>query len=353
MDYLRYFFPSLILVLTALGLLEGGFWVWTGVALFALMAVPDMLMDFDFSERRMEAAGALFMLFVQLIPIAFLWIAYWLFLSAHPDIWETVGAVISVGVITAAVGLPVGHEMFHRSEPISRFFGSLVTSLLFSSYVDLEHRKSHHVETSSVRDVDTPRRGESVYPFAWKLFLFFHIHSYRQEKKRMEVHGKSVWFSPGSRVLWQILAAIALPSVFYFASGLYSVMAVLLTGLLGTFITTAFSYVQHYGLLRVPDTPIEKRHAWNHTRPISRMMTFEIVTHSQHHIDPSAPYWKLPAFRDAPLVGSAIAFFLLSLAPPLWHKVMRRHLERWDSEFANSAEKELARQANITAGWAA
>lgn len=31
--------------------------------------------------------------------------------------------------------------------------------------------------------------------------------------------------------------------------------------------------------------------------------------------------------------------------------VMQRHLAKWDREFANPAEKELAKKANIEAGW--
>lgn len=88
------------------------------------------------------------------------------------------------------------------------------------------------------------------------------------------------------------------------------------------------------------------------SRRISRVLTFEIVTHSQHRTDPTVPYWKLTAYQDVPLVGSAIGYFFLSLVPPpLWHRVMRKHLARWDNEFANSAEKELAKKANIDAGW--
>lgn len=94
--------------------------MWTGLALFAVMAIPDMLMNFDFSSRRMGTAGALFMLFVQVIPLTFLWVAYWIFTSRHPEPLEIIGAIASMAIITAAVGLPIGHEMFHRSEPVSR-----------------------------------------------------------------------------------------------------------------------------------------------------------------------------------------------------------------------------------------
>jgi hypothetical protein len=105
--------------------------------------------------------------------------------------------------------------------------------------------------------------------------------------------------------------------------------------------------------VRVPGTPIEKRHAWNHTRPVSRILTFEIVTHSGHHMDPTTPYWELTAYRDAPLVGSALAYFFLSLVPPLWHRTMRKRLHEWDDRFATPAERHLAAKANAAAGWEA
>ncbi|GAB4353578.1 MAG: alkane 1-monooxygenase AlkB1 [Immundisolibacter sp.] len=351
MDYLRYLLPSSVMILTGLGLLAGGPWAWAGLGLFVVLAIPDSLLDFDFSERRMGAGGALAMLWIQFLPLGFLFWAYWQFLAAGPGLGQLVGAILSVAVITAAAGLPMAHELFHRSEWISRFAGSAAATLLLATYIDLEHVKSHHVETDTEADVDTPPRGMSVYPFMLKLALFMHRNCYAQEKRRLAAHGRSVWLWPGSRVLWQWLGYAIVLAIFYVADGWRSALAVFVTSLLGFFIVTIFSYVQHYGLIRVPGTPIEKRHAWNHTRPISRLLTFEIVTHSMHHMDPSVPYWKLPAYRDAPLVGSAIMYFLLSLVPPLWHRVMRRHLAHWDAHFASPDERVLAEAANRRAGW--
>jgi len=350
-DYLRYLFPAAIVVLTGVSLLAGGSWTWVGIGLFVVLAIPDSLMDFDHNERQMNTAGALFMLWFQLLPVAFLWGCYWQFLHLAPSGFELYGAVISMAVITAAAGLPMAHELFHRNEWISRFAGSAATTLLMSTYIDLEHVNSHHIETNTEADIDTPPRGMSVYPFMWRLAVYMHKNSFSQEKRRLSAYGKSVWFSPGSRVLWQILGYFIVLGVFYTANGWRSAAAALATSTIGFFIVTIFSYIQHYGLIKVPGTPLEKRHAWNHTKPISRVMTFEIVTHSMHHIDPSTPYWKLPPYRDAPLVGSAIAYFWLSLVPPLWHRVMRKHLQHWDENFASEGELELAAAANARAGW--
>ncbi|AJP47911.1 hypothetical protein PG1C_04365 [Rugosibacter aromaticivorans] len=71
MDYLKYFLPSAVLTLTGIGVLAGGVWVWMGLALFAVMAIPDILMGFDFSVRRMSTPGALFMLFSRSCRLPF------------------------------------------------------------------------------------------------------------------------------------------------------------------------------------------------------------------------------------------------------------------------------------------
>lgn len=351
MDYLKYFLPFGVLTLTGIGLEGGGLWTWLGLGLFAVMAVPDIVMDFDYADRRMSEHGALFMLWIQLLPTVFLWVAFWRLLQDRPDFMSLLGGIVSTSIITAACALPVAHELFHRPRPVSRFAGAVMTTLMLFNYIELEHNKSHHIETSSVLDVDTPRRGEALYPFMVKLWLFLHYGSYLQEKRRLAVYGESVWTSPRSRMLWNLFGSAAVLAVFYMADGWRSLLAALVTCLVGGLIVTVFSYVQHYGLIRVPGSPIEKRHAWNHTRPVSRMLTFEIVTHSQHHMNPMTPYWLLPAYRDAPLVGSAIGYFFLSLVPPLWHRVMRGHLACWDRQFATPAELRLAREANRAAGW--
>lgn len=352
MDYLRYLLPFVVMSLTALGLALGGPWTWLGIGLFVLMAIPDALMDFDYAARRMKPAGALFMAWIQLIPFAAIWVCFWLFLAGPYDALSLSGAVISTAVISAACGLPVGHELFHRAEGVSRFAGALITNVMLCNYVELEHNRGHHIETSSVLDVDTPRRGEALYPFMWRLLVYFHVGAIHQEKRRLSAYGESVWLSPRSRVLWSLGGAAVMIAAFYAADGWRSALIAALTGTMGACTMTVFSYVQHYGLVRLPGTPIQKRHAWNHPRPLSRALTFEIVTHSQHHIDPTTSYWDLPVYRDAPLVGSAIAYFWMALLPPLWHRVMRRHLARWDERFASPAERRLAYEANVAAGWA-
>ena len=105
-------------------------------------------------------------------------------------------------------------------------------------------------------------------------------------------------------------------------------------------------------MVRVPGAPIEPRHAWNHLKPLSRRLTFEITTHSQHHLDPDRPYHRLEAMPEAPQLPGVWFCFLVSFAPPLWHRMMQGYLAAWDRQHANAAERDLATAANAAAGWA-
>ena len=114
---------------------------------------------------------------------------------------------------------------------------------------------------------------------------------------------------------------------------------------------TALSYSQHYGLTRVPDSPVAIHHAWNHLYPLTRGGMFEITTHSEHHRNVDVRYWQLTPYPDAPQMPGAWFCILLALVPPLWVKTVQPRLQHWDQHHANEAEKALARQANLAAGW--
>ena len=147
-------------------------------------------------------------------------------------------------------------------------------------------------------------------------------------------------------------AQAAFAVVFCVLAGPLLGIPVLLAGwLLGYLVMADYNYVQHYGLVRVPGGPIEPRHAWNHLKPLSRRLTFEITTHSQHHLDPDRPYHRLEALPEAPQLPGVWFCFLVSFVPPLWHRMMQDYLAAWDRQHANAAERELAQAANAAAGW--
>src|SRR3546814_21007572 len=60
----------------------------------------------------------------------------------------------------------------------------------------------------------------------------------------------------------------------------------------------SFNYFQHYGLVRVEGGAIARRHVWNHLKPLSRVMGFEITNHADHHTDSFAAFHELRPDRQ-------------------------------------------------------
>ena len=85
---------------------------------------------------------------------------------------------------------------------------------------------------------------------------------------------------------------------------------------------------------------------------ISRTCGFEITNHADHHTNSFLAFHELkPDLKWIPMPSVFVCFFS-ALIPPLWHNlIIKPALKRWDMEFATPAERELARQQNLAAGW--
>ncbi|MBV1960641.1 MAG: alkane 1-monooxygenase [Immundisolibacteraceae bacterium] len=353
--YLRYMLPTVMVTFGILGLVLGSSWCWLGTVVFLCLAAFDPFLGVDHSRRQQSMPRlANIILYFQIIPVFCLWIVFAWRMNAGAETMTLVdfaGATISVAFMTALGGLPAAHEMFHRSSTGGKLVGSLLSTFFASSYASLAHNHIHHIETNTPDDTETPYRGENVYHFVVRAAARQHRESWRIELTRLKRLGLAFWH-PTNTILQGLIQYALLQALFFSIAGFQGMLMLMCVSLLGLFILEIFSYLQHYGLVRVPGSPIEKRHAWNHLTPISRALTFEITAHSHHHIDPEVPYYELPPVTDAPQMPSAITCFVAALIPPLWHRYIGRpKIQMWDNEFANAAELELAAEANRNAGW--
>src|SRR3546814_12649236 len=85
----------------------------------------------------------------------------------------------------------------------------------------------------------------------------------------------------------------------------------------------SFNYFQHYGLIRVPGGAIARRHVWNHLKPLSRVMGFEITNHADHHTDSFAAFHELRPDRQWIPMPSVFVCFFSALIPPLWPNMVK------------------------------
>lgn len=112
------------------------------------------------------------------------------------------------------------------------------------------------------------------------------------------------------------------------------------------------NYLEHYGLVRAPGSKVEPRHSWNSNAWMSSTVLYNLTRHSDHHAEGSKPFWRLRPLPDAPMLPTGyMGMILLALVPPLFRRVMEPRLRIWDRDHATAAERELARQADLRAGW--
>jgi alkane 1-monooxygenase len=111
------------------------------------------------------------------------------------------------------------------------------------------------------------------------------------------------------------------------------------------------NYMEHYGLVRDPGTPVAPRHSWNSNRRVSSWTMFNLTRHSHHHAQGDVPYQDLEPYRDAPrMIGGYLATIVVAMVPPLWHRLMAPRILAWDRHHAAGNERALAAAANARSG---
>ncbi len=107
------------------------------------------------------------------------------------------------------------------------------------------------------------------------------------------------------------------------------------------------NYMEHYGIVRNPETPVQPRHSWNTNRRISSWTMFNLTRHSHHHAQGEVPYQDLQPMPEAPMmINGYLTTMVVALIPPLWHALMTPKVIAWDRDFATAEERELAQRAS-------
>ena len=408
--HLVYLYTPIGIIACLLGVLKGGDWVWVGTAIFALNIVLDTLSSALHTKgaattRQGRPAGWApilnLMMYAQLVSfvalqLALAWRVFQYVSGAPvetmvftlPGLFgtdysftytsgitglELIGATLSVGM-HQGLGIIFGHELSH-TKGLGFLISRWMMALSGTAHFCFAHVYNHHLELGRAwmgpegnrmgEDTDpaTAPRGRSIY----KHFLISHVgQSYfgiMTEKKRLSRQGKG-FFSLSNRWIRGYLMSV--PTVALFAGagwlggagqGLLLGLAVMLAvWVISNFELEALNYMEHYGLIRVKDEPIEYRHSWDNDNAFTSWAFIEIGRQADHHDRGETHFWELSSVggapEGAPNTGMGYyAEFCLALVPPLWHKVMKRKLAIWDRDFANAEERKIAASINRKVGY--
>jgi hypothetical protein len=179
------------------------------------------------------------------------------------------------------------------------------------------------------------------------------ISAWEIEKKRLkrEGHGPLSW---RNAVIRGHLMSVLLVVGAYLMGGWPVAGFFIACALWGKSLLEIVNYMEHYGMVRDPKTPVQPRHSWNTNKRISSWAMFNLTRHSHHHAQGEVPYQDLKPFPEAPMmINGYLTTIVVALIPPLWFKLVTPKVQEWDKQYASADERKLAAEANQRSGIAA
>ncbi len=370
-QYLRYLLGSAAMIAALAAILSGGALIWiVTIAIIAIGGPADEALGDD-ESRLSEAQRAFFnanlyatLPLLALITLAMLHLVaveYQTGLAAGlprllpealaswsvADKANVAGAVVLTGYCYAVFGATVGHELTHRTGVMPAYLSARgLFAFTFNTSFTTFHVHGHHRQVATFRDPATARRGEYILAFVVRTTAGQFMDALVFEAAR----ARRLGFAPyglRNRVVSGQLYSLGVIAVAAVLAGLPGVIAFLAAALLGRLLHELVNYVQHFGLVRADDQPVEQRHTWDCKRLISNVLHYNLPMHADHHMFAAKAFWQLKVSPKAPLLPFGYqTMVFVALIPALWRKTMRPLLAEWD-RLASEQERALIRQR----GW--
>lgn len=336
-------FPSLQLVTIAL-ILQGAGHVWIGAALFSSLAlacdwIPDTSKVEELADLKYSGPPILYT--SALLQLVLVLCVFWVLSTQEVTLLHVIGAAATLGVFNGAAGGNLAHEFMHRLNRLDVTIARALSAMALHSTFAIDHINTHHIESTRLHDSASANRGQNFWAFAVHSFLASNRNAAISERKRLAHRNMRVVSLSNRALLGHGFEIIYLATAGYLA-GLPGFLAAIGGGVISVILIEGFNYIAHYGLIRTDTGPYEPRHAWSTRRVISSGFTFNITQHSQHHLHPGWHFWEIEAQPDMPVLplGPSLLSAIAAI-PPVWHRYMRPHLERWDRDYASPEELRL------------
>ena len=374
--YLKYFLFHVIGLLACVGILLGGFYISLGlVAILLVYVLGDAFAGDDITTPEFKTPGILTVQLWMALPLLFLivftgiWsvspgdaLGYGHFISEmtgfdvislrdNTPVIHKLSTLIIVGLMIGMVGTITAHELTHRTwDPVSMFTGRWLLAFSFDTIFSIEHVYGHHRYVSTINDPATAPRGRNVYTHIIASTIKGNISAWDLEKARLAKFGKGA-LSLGNGVIRGHLMSIFLVVLAYLIGGLEGAVFFVIAAIFGKSLLEIVNFMEHYGMVRNPNVPVQPRHSWNTNKRISSWGMFNLTRHSHHHADGNVPYQDLRPYADAPMmINGYLTTILVTLVPPLWNYLMVPKVLAWDEKYATKEELALAKQANLKSG---
>ena len=341
---LKYLFAYTIPIATLVSITSEGFFTYTTL-IYAFVFIPVLESIFKDVESKKEytkpeiqnkLSNTFFDILLYLnIPFVFALLALGLNNLNQPqlDLFETVGMVLSLGILLATNAINVGHELGHRKPLIERCMSKLLYLPCLYMHFYIEHNFGHHNNVATPKDPATAKFNQTVYSFWFTSVIGQYISAWRLQLQLLKIKN-SGFFSFKNDMLFYTIFELAYLFVIYSFFGFYGLFLAIIIGVLSFLFLETINYIEHYGLLRdkLPSGRYERvqsHHSWNSNHFIGRIVLYELTRHSDHHFKASKKYQILENKRESPQLPYGYpTSILLALVPWLWFSLVNPLLNK-------------------------
>lgn len=336
MKDLKYLIAFLLPLSAIVGLIFTGTWAWATVILvFGILPVLELWTPKSRSntapEKEESRSKQLFFdwLLYANAPLLFGIVGYYLNLlaAASLSIIEISGLTLSVGIVVGTCGINVAHELGHRNKYSEQLLSKMMLLPALYQHFFIEHNRGHHKNVATDLDPATARFGEPVYGFWIRSITGSWRNAWVLERERLQKQEKREWSFRNEMIRFSIVQTVYLVLVYllFHLEGLLGAIAVAGIGVL---LLETVNYLEHYGLQRrmLPSgrpEPVSPAHSWNSDHELGRIFLYELTRHSDHHFKATRKFQILRHLEESPQLPYGYpTSLLMSLAPPLWFRVM-------------------------------
>ncbi|MEL6582501.1 MAG: alkane 1-monooxygenase [Pseudomonadota bacterium] len=255
----------------------------------------------------------------------------------HMGTAEGIGLMVSIGVVTGAVGIVFAHELVHQKNRWEAAAGELLLISVLYGHFRTEHVFVHHRYVGTPRDPVTARYNENFWHFFFRVLWQQFVSAWGVEVQRLVRREQSVFalHNPFWRYLGGGLAFLALAYLLagWVGVGLFAVQAAI-----AVLHLELVNYIEHYGLVRVKDARtgkyehVQPHHSWNASHRVTNWLVINLQRHSDHHFKPDRRYPLLQSYtaEDAPQLPFGYPMMIvMATNPMLFRRVMNPKVRAW------------------------